>query len=137
MKAKVSRSRMDVNLEELDAIIDGALQAPLSESDGRKLKTALHAMAERLVQPHTTPKTKAVLPKSPPPAIPEDISANEAGPEGKGHGRIPAAAFTGAQRVIVQHETLQSGDPCPECGSGKVYTRESRKLWFASSGRHR
>jgi len=48
MKSNVPRSRMDVDLEELDGIIDGALRAPLSESDGRKLKTALHAVADRL-----------------------------------------------------------------------------------------
>jgi transposase len=127
MKAKVSRLRMDVDLEELDAIIDGALQTPLSESDGRKLKTALHAMAENLVQPRATEKTKAVLPKSQPLSTQENVAANEAQPEGKGHGRNAAAAFTGAQKVTVQHETLQSGDPCPECGSGKVYHQREPK----------
>lgn len=127
MKTKVSRSHMDVDLQELDAIIDGALETPLSESDGRKLKTALHAMAERLVQPRSTEKIKTVLPQSQPRATPEAIAANEAEPEGKGHGRIPAAAFTGAQRVTVQHETLQSGNPCPECGAGKVYHQREPK----------
>jgi len=42
------RRRIDVNLEELDQIIDRSTQAPLSESEGQKLKTAIHAMAERL-----------------------------------------------------------------------------------------
>jgi hypothetical protein len=41
------RRRIEVNLEELDQIIDRSTQAPLSESDGQKLKTAIHAMAER------------------------------------------------------------------------------------------
>ncbi len=41
------RRRIDVNLEELDQIIDRSTQAPLSESEGQKLKTAIHAMAER------------------------------------------------------------------------------------------
>ena len=36
-----SRPRMDVNLEELDQIIDGGMRAPLSESDGEKLKAVL------------------------------------------------------------------------------------------------
>src|SRR5271165_2029935 len=41
------RPRMDVNLEELDQIIDGGMRAPLSESDGEKLKAVLHILAER------------------------------------------------------------------------------------------
>ena len=128
MKSRASRSRMDVDLEELDGIIDGALRAPLSESDGRKLKAALHAMAERLVRQRTTEKAKAVLPK------PEHLSSSEsagdthdAEPGGKGHGRNGASTFTGAERVTVRHETLQPGDPCPECGSGKVYRQKEPK----------
>jgi len=127
MKAKGSRSRIDVDLEELDAIIEGALRTPLSESDGRKLKTALHAMAERLVPPRTTEKSKAVLPRPQPCAMQQNVAANAAEPGGKGHGRNAAAAFTGAQRVTVQHETLQSGNLCPECGSGKVYHQREPK----------
>src|SRR5260370_9969757 len=53
------RRRVDVNLEELDQIIDRSQRAPLSESEGEKLKTALHAMAERL-QKRSTEKTSAV-----------------------------------------------------------------------------
>ena len=36
---------IDVNVDELDRL-STRQQAPLSESDGQKLKTALHAMAE-------------------------------------------------------------------------------------------
>jgi hypothetical protein len=39
------RRQIDVNLDELDQIIDRSQRAPLSESEGAKLKTALHAMA--------------------------------------------------------------------------------------------
>jgi hypothetical protein len=49
-----TRSRVEVNLEELDQIIDRATDAPLSKSDSAKLKTALHAMAERLSTKRTT-----------------------------------------------------------------------------------
>jgi len=44
------RRRVDVNLDELDQIIDRGRLAPLSEWEGEKLKTALHAMAERRLQ---------------------------------------------------------------------------------------
>ena len=54
----MKRPRMDVNLEELDQIIERGTHAPLSESEGEKLKSALHALAGMLPQPRTTEKTK-------------------------------------------------------------------------------
>ena len=44
------RRRVEVNLDELDQIIDRSMREPLSASEGQKLKTALHAMAEKLVR---------------------------------------------------------------------------------------
>ena len=38
MKRKATRRRIEVNLEELDRIIDHGTRAPLSESDGQKIK---------------------------------------------------------------------------------------------------
>ena len=61
MRKKSSRRRIDVNVDELDRIIDAAMQAPLNEADGRTLKTAVHAMAERLIRRRNTEKTSAVL----------------------------------------------------------------------------
>ena len=52
------RQRIEVNLDELDQIIDRSTRAPLSESEGQKLKTALHAMAEKLVRKRSTEKTQ-------------------------------------------------------------------------------
>ena len=65
---RISRQRIDINLEELDQIIDRGRQAPLSESDGRKLKAALHAMAERLSANRSTEKTRAVFKETQTPA---------------------------------------------------------------------
>jgi len=122
MKNKTtSRRRIDVNVEELDRIIEAAMQAPLNEADGRTLKTAVHAMAERLVRRRNTEKTSAVLePKAPPPAV----DTPEPEKQAAGHGRNGAAAFTGANRVAVAHATLLSGDPCPACREGKVYRQK-------------
>ena len=111
------RRRVDVNLEELDQIIDRSQRAPLSESEGEKLKTALHAMAERLQQKRSTEKTSAVLPQDKAPAGKPDTS--ESAPAG--HGRNPASAFRGANKVVVTHPTLHSGDTCPECRRGRLY----------------
>jgi hypothetical protein len=49
---KAARCRIEVNLEELDRVLDGAREAPLSEADHDKLKdtykrrhTPLHRLA--------------------------------------------------------------------------------------------
>jgi hypothetical protein len=111
MRKKSSRRRIDVNVDELDRIIDAAMQAPLNEADGRTLKAAVHAMAERLVRRRNTEKTSAVLEPKAPPAAVDTQQPEKQGTAG--HGRNGAAAFTGANRVAVAHATLNSGDPCP------------------------
>ena len=58
------RRRVEVNLDELDQVLDGARQAPLSETDYDKLKGALHALAALLVRTRNTEKTSAVLENS-------------------------------------------------------------------------
>src|SRR6266571_5256534 len=51
---KPARRRIEVNLEELDRVLDGARQTPLSETDYDKLKGALHALAALLVPSRPT-----------------------------------------------------------------------------------
>lgn len=45
-------------------------------------------------------------------------------PEGKkkrpGHGRGSHRRYTGARRIQVPHPRLKAGDPCPDCGRGKL-----------------
>ena len=113
------RRRIEVNLEELDQIIERSTQAPLSESEGQKLKTAIHAMAERLSWKRTTEKTSVVLPQDAAPDKPETGKSTPAS-----HGRHSAAAFSGAPRVASTHATLHSGDLCPECRRGKGVSSE-------------
>ena len=123
---KKARRRIDVNLEELDRVLDGAREAPLCESDHGKLKDALHALAEMLVQPRNTEKTSAVVGtqegsqtgtqpdnKTPPPpwARPQR-----------------AAAFSGAGRVHIKHPNLTHGDRCPERGKGNAYGQKELKV---------
>jgi transposase len=124
---KKARRRIDVNLEELDRVLDGAREAPLSEADHDKLKDALHALAAMLVRPRNTEKTSEVMEK------PEDseafagTQANDNMPP-PGHGRNGAEAFGGAQKVEVKHQNLTHGDRCPECGKGNVYGQKEPKV---------
>jgi transposase len=121
---KTSRRRLDVDVEELDRVIDAAENGPLSEADRQKLKTTLHALVERLAQKRNTEKTNSVLePKNSFSAATESSEPAAAA----GHGRNAARAFTGAEKVSVQHGQLKPGDRCPECREGRVYRQKEPK----------
>jgi len=124
MKKKTRRRRVDVNVEELDRIIDDARSAPLSEADSRKLKTALHALAERLLPPAQTEKTSTVFDDPETPAR-EDGQA-QAEPV-SGHGRNGTQAYRGAKKIPVTHANFAHGERCPDCARGKVYTQKQPK----------
>src|SRR6201986_2185981 len=123
---KTSRRRLDVDVEELDRVIDAAENGPLSKADRQKLKTTLHALVERLAPKRNTEKTNSnsvLEPKT-------SSSAATESPEPAawaGHGRNAASAFTGAEKVSVQHAQLKPGDPCPECREGRVYRQKEPK----------
>src|ERR1019366_9029690 len=110
----------------VDRVLDGAREAPLSESDHDKLKDALHALAAMLVRPRNTEKTSEVVEK------PEDsepgTQAEENTPPPPGHGRNGAGAFGGAEKVDIKHQKLTHGDRCPECGKGNVYGQKEPKV---------
>ena len=123
----MKRPRLDVNLEELDQIIDRGTQAPLSESESEKLKSALHALAGMLAKPRSTEKAKNVLEQPETPASENDSKS----PADKkpGHGRNGSSSYSGAKKVAVPHSTLHAGDSCPGCEKGKVYPqKEPRTL---------
>jgi transposase len=119
---KSAKRRVDVNLDELDRVLDGARQAPLSETDYDKVKGALHALAAMIAPPRHTEKTSAVLGGSDAGTQPYP---NAAPPPG--HGRNGAEAFGGARKVGIAHQKLAHGDRCPECGKGNVYGQKEPK----------
>ncbi len=124
---KSARRRVDVNLDELDRVLDGARQTPLSEADCDRVKGALHALAGMIAPPRHTEKTNAVLGES-------EGSETDAGTQPDpnaapppGHGRNGAEAFGGARKVDIAHQKLAHGDRCPECGKGNVYGQKEPK----------
>ncbi len=131
---KETRRRLEVNLEELDRVLDGARQAPLSDQDHHKLREALHAMAAMLGRPRNTEKTSSVVGK------PEDASGDSGkqpdpdAPPPSGHGRNGAEAFSGAKRVEIKHQMLAHGDRCPECRQGNVYAQKEPKVLVRITG---
>ena len=122
------RRRVDVNLEELDRVLDGARQAPLSEADCDKLKSALHALAAMLAPSRHTEKTSAVLEEPENPETGEGTQPDTNVSPQPGHGRNPAEAFGGAQTVDIAHQKLTHGDRCPGCGKGNVYGQKEPKV---------
>ncbi len=121
---KPRRRRIDVNVEELDQIVDRARQAPLSDTDYDKLKTALHALIEKLLGLKKSEKLASVFGDDQTPASTTPPPRAEGSP---GHGRHGAQAFSGARKVSIMHQQLASGDHCPDCGKGKVYAQKEPK----------
>jgi hypothetical protein len=123
MKKKTSRRRIDVNVDELDRIIDAAMQAPLNEADRQTLKTAVHAMAERLVRRRNTEKTSAVLePKTPPAAV--DTPEPEKQAPGGTRAQRRQCVYGSEKSLRRACHNSNSGDPCPECREGRVYRQK-------------
>ena len=134
---------IEVNFEELTALLERARQGPLGEEDCQRLEAAIHALScliEKIGEKNTTisqlrallgkpgtEKTSQVLERagiqtknsSPP-------SANEK-PQ-PGHGRNGARAYGGARRIKIPHASLRPGDRCPECLKGKVYAQKDPSL---------
>jgi transcription elongation factor Elf1 len=123
---KTARRRIDVNLEELDRVLDGARETPLSESDHGKLRDALHALAALLVRTRNTEKTSDVVEKAE--ESESETQANNNTPSPPGHGRNGADTFSGARKVNIKHQKLTHGERCPECGKGNVYGQKEPKV---------
>jgi transposase len=125
---KTAKRRIDVNLEELDRVLDGARQAPLSEPDYDKLKDALHAMAALLARSRNTEKTNAVVGDAAGAEASEGGESDATTAPPAGHGRNRATAFTGARTVKIPHQSLKHGERCPECGQGNVYAQKEPRV---------
>lgn len=138
--------RIDLEMDEINALLERA-HASMEPDDYAKLKALVETavyLLEVVEDKRTTidrlrkmlfgagsEKTREVIP--PPPASPLPVPeggepAASVGPEAgatvskpPGHGRNGADAYEGAEKVHVPHESLEPGDPCPECQKGKVY----------------
>jgi transposase len=140
---KAAGETIEVNMDELTALLERSRQGPLGEEDYQKLKAAINTLGygadlvrnqattirelRRLLLTPSTEKTKEVLQqagvteseKKPPP--PPDLEKEKRRQAKPGHGRKGAEAYESAPKVKVAHTTLKPGEPCPECLKGKVY----------------
>ena len=148
-KKKPTR-RVQVPIEQLDAIVERTRTAPLAEAEHATLKAAVETLARlteeletktttlervrRLIFGPRSETTATILGqgKSDPPdatAPPTDPATTAAAdPERKpprpGHGRNGAEKYPRAPRIALPHDTLKHGDPCPQpdC-TGRVYVQ--------------
>ena len=136
---------MDLDMEEVNALLERA-RASMAAEDYEKLKALVETavyLLEVLEDKRTTidrlrkllfgpssEKTRDVLPPTAPaPAAPTPDAPPAAELEGTeplppkrpGHGRNGAEAYESATKILVAHESLKPGDPCPDCKKGKVY----------------
>jgi transposase len=140
MTANIKREDLDV--KELEAILDRALEGTLDEEGYRKLKAALETLGyltnligekdttisrlRKLLFGPGSEKSRRILE-----ALQSEADSSETEnangsdtPEKekpKGHGRNGARTYTGAKKIKIPHESLKPGAVCPECGKGKVY----------------
>ena len=136
MKKKSSRRRIDVNVDELDRIIEAAMREPLSEADGRTLKTAVHAMAARLVQWRNTEKTSAVLEtKAPPSAV--DTPPQPERPAPSGHGATVQSHLREPTESPSRMPRSAPAILARNAAKGEYTARKNRRRWSASLGKRR
>ena len=135
---------IQVNPEEVKAVLERARRVPLDEAGYQKLQDLLRAFSyvvnmigekdttisqlRALLEKPSTEKTEKVLERAGletsakiPPAA-KDVKAKP------GHGRNGAEDYRGAERIPVPHTSLKPGDHCPGCLKGRVYARKEPAL---------
>ena len=131
--------QIDLNLDEVDALLKRVETGILQDGDYQIIKAMVEtiqllsqsvdqkaASIRRLLRMlfgDRTEKLEKVINEKDQSAKPKEPSEDKTGKKDKpkGHGRKPAAEYTGAEKVDVAHEDLRPSDRCPGCLKGKVY----------------
>ena len=130
---------IELRFDELGAIVERTKLAASTADDHAKLKAAMATLAfvtaelhakqtsldrlRRLLFGAPTEKTRTIVRPAATPDAPDagGRAGAETGPARPGHGRLGAAAYTGADTVTIPHPSLQRGARCPGCPTGKIY----------------
>jgi transposase len=134
-------------IEEIEAILERAKEGAIRPEEYAKLKSVIQTFAllkeelqakqtsiqrlKRMLFGASTEKTREVLGEESTDAqaiapVGTDTRAeqedrSEAEVKRKGHGRHAAAAYVGADKVLIPHPRLRAGDRCPGCQRGKLF----------------
>jgi transposase len=125
--------RIDLTPEQLDALLKRVEAGTLQDGDYEIIKgmaETLSLLSQALDNKNTsikrllklifgdsTEKTAQVLKRN----TTGGKKSGKKKKKHKGHGKNGAAAYTGAQKIKVAHESLKPKDPCPDCHTGKLY----------------
>ncbi len=127
----------DVHVDRLREILARTSEGPLGEEDRKVLGSALDTLGflttaleskdvsiaklRRYLFGAATESSAAILGGDAAINSTSNSGTPEKKPKAKGHGRIGATEYTGADKCFVPHETLKAKEVCPLCGRGKVY----------------
>jgi len=121
---KLDPETIDVSIQELEGLVDGARHQTLNADAHRKLRGVVETLGEMarlladkdatlrqlrqmLLKPATTEKTRVVLERAG--VKPEPGEPAKKKKKRKGHGRNPARAFEGAEKMKVAHPSEAGG----------------------------
>ncbi len=137
---KTAHEVLEVNREELQAVLEQARKEPLDEAGYEKLQALLRAFSyvadligekdttisqlRALLMKPSTEKTNKVLEQAGLKPGSKSHLPDSGGKAKPGHGRNGAEAYRGAERIHIPHASLKPGDCCPECLKGKVYAKK-------------
>ena len=135
LRSALDRARAALSAEDY-ALLTGAVDTFTALTRELQLKGVTLERLRRLFLGSTSEKTKKVLgdhekKESGPDAAPKSGAPDE---KAKGHGRNGAAAYTGATREKVAHQSLHGGDTCPGCATGKVYPMKEPAMLLRVQG---
>jgi len=135
---------VEFSMDELQSILKHAKELGLPDKECENLQALIQSYAllldeigdkeatiARLRQLVFGAKTesKANVKKRAGKAPPSDEEPEKPRPKRPGHGRTPAEAYTGTERVKIPHATLEPGGVCGEaCCGGTVYAYKPRLI---------
>ena len=135
LRGALDRARSALSAEDY-ALLTGAVDTFTALTRELQLKGVTLERLRWLFLGSKSEKTKKVLgddekKKSVSDSPPTSESPDE---KPKGHGRNGADAYTGATREKVVHASLQGGDTCPGCATGKVYPMKEPAMLLRVKG---
>ena len=120
--------RIDLTTEQLDALLKRVEAGTLQHGDYEIIKGMAETLGFlnqaldnkntsikrllKLIFGEQTEKTAKVLQRN---------KSGKKKKKRKGHGKNGVAAYHGAEKIKVAHESLKPKDPCPDCHQGKLY----------------
>jgi len=129
--------QIQLSEEEIDALLERVKGNALQEGDYEIIKSMADAIItlgqaldnkatsiKRLLAMLFGPKTEKkdeILKDNEPEKKDEKPPKPKPEKKKKGHGKIPASNYTGADRKFIPHGELKPKDSCPLCPNGKVY----------------